>query len=63
MGTTRILVVAMLLVPALVLVAPAASATACNPDVTGISEIDGPEYQACTSTLAGVNRLCHNCLE
>lgn len=62
LSKTRILVIALLLVPVVALAAPPASAMACNPDVTGISEIDSVEYGACTTVLGDVNRLCHNCL-
>jgi hypothetical protein len=62
LNTTRILVVALLLVPALVVATPVASAAACNPHFTGDPEIDGPEYQACTTGLGLINRICHNCI-
>ena len=62
MNATRLLVVGMLLVPALVLVAPTASAAACNPHFTGIPEIDGPEYGACVTALGTVNAVCQKAI-
>ncbi|MEA3198613.1 MAG: hypothetical protein QOE90_41 [Thermoplasmata archaeon] len=58
MNVTRVLVLGLLLVPALVLVTPSASAVACNSHFTGVSEVDAVEYRACATGLAAVNNAC-----
>jgi hypothetical protein len=58
LNAARLLLAALILVPAVASLAPSASAVACDPHATGIQEADAAEYKACGAGLNAVNALC-----
>lgn len=65
MSAVRVLLLALMILPLAVALAPTSAASACYPNSGPFEELNpiwAAEYNACVTGFDRVNRLCHYCL-